>query len=658
MITTLKNKKYKYIFFDIFDTILSRKVEPEYVKKIWCNYIIKTFDLNLNMEDLYLLRNKIESDLGANNHNNGKDYEFIYEDMIKEIYNNLKIEDEYENFYKICEETEINIESKVLYSNEDILNIIKKLKSTKKIICVSDMYLSKKMIEKIFKNLDILKYFDDFFISCEYLYNKKSGILYDIVLKELEAKKEECIMIGDNLHSDYNMPKQIGIDAIHLQREDKYKFYNEFKLEKETENIYNKINKISKLSTSNFENCIFSLYRFIEKLYFDLIKNNKKEVFFLSREGEFLKKLFDYYTSNILNQKIESHYLYVSRKSTYLPSLKELNKEDFSSLLNQYSYITINEFLKSLNLTDKEITSIEQDFISKKINIDFNQKIENFKNSEILKDLKSNKTFIKIYETNRKEQKENFLNYIKEKTESKNISVVDIGWNGSIQNNIQNILGDSYKIDGYYFGLLKKYFDEKIEKKGLVFTNYPEESKDYYLYNENRTIFEIILGASHGSANKYIKEKDKIIVELFKKEEEEKIYKDVIKPLQDEMFNRFINIANILQNNHYNNIKLDRLFNKIHFNMVFNPDIEQYNFFNKIYHYENFGVFEFTEFKNKERITLKNYIKENLKFFLRYKTYFYDTYWPILKLQNKKLYIQKILYVLNKKRKFKKAKII
>ena len=32
-------KQHKYLFFDIFDTILSRKVEPEYVKKIWSNYI-------------------------------------------------------------------------------------------------------------------------------------------------------------------------------------------------------------------------------------------------------------------------------------------------------------------------------------------------------------------------------------------------------------------------------------------------------------------------------------------------------------------------------------------------------------------------------------------------------------------------------------------
>lgn len=656
------NKQHKYLFFDIFDTILSRKVEPEYVKKIWSNYIVKTFDLDINMEDLYLKRNEIESNLGFQNHNNGKDYEFKYIDMTKEVYSYLNIDITFEEFYKICEETEVNIESNALYVNEDILELIKKHKKTKKIYCVSDMYLSKNMIKKIFENLGIDKYFNDYFVSCEYLNNKKSGILYDIVLKEIKAKPEECYMMGDNKHSDYEMPISKNIESTLLNREDKYNFYKDYSLKKDTKLIYTELNKLTKNSRDNFENCIFSLYTFIEKLYFDLIRNNKEEVFFLSREGEYLKKIFDYYTENIMNTKIKSHYLYVSRKSTYLPSLKELTKEDFSSLLNQYSYVTINEFLKSLNFTDKEIKEIETNYKKnikdKEIISDFNTKIGYFPDTKTFKYLKKNEKFKEIYERNRIEQKENFIKYIEDKTTNKNISVVDIGWNGSIQNNIQNILGNKYKINGYYFGLLKKNFNEKIEKKGLVFTNYPHENKEFYLYNENRTIFEILLGASHGSANKYVKKEKNIEVQLFKLKEELDIYKNVIKPIQDEMFERFIKITDVIQNSYYNNRYVKRIFNKVHFDMIYCPTKEQYKFFNKIYHYENFGVFEFTKFNEKNKITLKKYLKENLKFFLKYRTYFYDTYWPVLKLHNNKLHIEKYLYVTNKKRKFKKANII
>lgn len=673
------DKKYKYVFFDIFDTIISRTVNPEYVKKIWSGNIVKTYDLPISMEEVYKIRNKIETDLGNENHQKGKDFEFTYREMTKKLYESLNIINEtYENFNMICENKEIEIESKVLYPNEDIIGLIKKLnKEKRKIICISDMYLSKKMIKDIFKNLDIDKYIDDYYVSCEYLNNKKSGILYDIVIKDLGATTNQCYMIGDNENSDCLMPKTKKIDSFLLDRSENYKFYNDFLIKNDSSKIYEKLNALTKTSTDNFEHCIFSLYNFIEKLYFALAKDNVDEVFFLSREGEYLKKLFDTYQENIYGKKYKSHYLLVSRKATYIPSLRPLEKEDFSSLLNQYSYISIYEFLKSLNFSSNEIEKIKKSYIKENedrikqllltkndmdiinniIINDFNKKIGYFKDSTSFKILKNNKEFIKIYENNRKEQNENFKKYILEKTNNKKIIVVDIGWNGSIQNNIQNILGPKYNVKGYYFGLQPKNINEKIEKKGLVFSSHPE-TKNYYLYSENRAIFEIILGASHGSANKYKCINNKIEVELYKKEQEEDIYINIISKIQDEMTQYFIELCNTLQNKYYDDKKVEKIINRVHYNMIFKPSINQLNFFNKIYHYENFGVFEFTKFNNGNTKNIKQMLKEHLKFFIKYRSYFYDSYWPISKLNNNKMYFESVLYKYRKKSKFKKKGII
>ena len=97
-------------------------------------------------------------------------------------------------------------------------------------------------------------------------------------------------MIGDNKSSDYEIPKKIGIDAIHIDRTKQYKKYDEFLKEHNETIVYNKFRELQTGNTDNFENSIFSLYRFISRLYFNLIKNNLDEVFFLSREGEFLTK--------------------------------------------------------------------------------------------------------------------------------------------------------------------------------------------------------------------------------------------------------------------------------------------------------------------------------------------------------------------------------
>ena len=656
MFKITKEKKYTHIFFDIFDTILSRKVQPEYTKKIWCNYIVKTFELNINMEDLYKKRNHIEYSLGEKNHELGNDYEFTYEDMIKKLYKDIKLKEiDYKTFYRICVDTEISIESNVLYLNEDILELIKELKKlNKKIICVSDMYLSKEMIDKIFDNLEISKYIDKVYVSCEYLKNKKSGDLYDLVINDLKINYEKCIMIGDNENSDYNVPNQKKIKSILLDRKDKYDFYEKYINDNSPKIIKNNIIELSNINTDNFEHCIFSLYNFIERLYYKLILNNKDEVFFLSREGEYLKKLFDYYVENTFNKKIKSHYLYVSRKATYLPSLKPLEKEEFTSLLRQYSYISIYEFLKSLNFEENEIKKIKKSLNIKNIE----EKIGYFNESKEFKKLKKDKVFKDIYEKNRIEQCTNFKKYINAKTKSKDLVLVDIGWNGSIQNNIQNILGENYIIDGYYYGLIKMNQNDTSKKTGLIFTNTPNFNKEYQLYSENRTIFEIILGASHGSANKYIIDKGKIKVDLFKKSEEEKIFKDVIKPIQNTMFELYKSILKNTQNKYYDNLNLNKIINKIHFNMVYNPTKEQLKFFNKIYHYENFGVFQFTEFNKKKRISYKEYIKENIKSIKNYNCYFYDSFWPILKLYNNRLYLQSFVYRIVKYRKFKKHDII
>lgn len=678
MLEIINNKDIKFVLTDIFDTIVSRKVQPEYVKKIWANQVVKIFKLKMTAIDVYESRNKIETDLGNENLKKGYDFEITYDSIISKLHKSLGINIPYKIFLEKCTKLEVDIESNILVTDTKMLEELKKMgKNGKKIYCVSDMYLSKIMIERIFENLGILSLFTDIFVSSEYLKNKKSGKLYDLVLKKIKALPKQCAMVGDNYVSDYEIPTNKGILSVHLNKNKNYEFYDNYFKKHFPENVYSAVKELSKTTNNDFEHSIFSLYGFIEKLYYELLYRDIKEVFFLSREGEYLKKLFDYYSKEVYGEKIKTHYLYVSRKSTYLPSLKSIEQENFSSLLNQYSYITVREFLKSLNFEDTEIDIIIKSFKNDVKNLlnrfivdkdykkalrhiitdDVDERIPNFIKSGSLKILKENEDFKRIYEKNRIEQKENFIEYIKDKTNLNKLYVVDIGWNGSIQNNIQNILGSSYTVNGFYFGMNRRNKMEKIEKYGLMFTTEPKNN-EFDLYNQNRSLYEIILGASHGSANKYIKKNGKIEVALFSLKEEKSIYEKMIKPLQDRMFEIYKQLVDLLTNGYYDNYKVHKLFNSIQFNMLFRPNKKQLQFFNKIYHYENFGVFEFTEFSIKSKIGIRRYIKENLKFILKYKNFFDDSFWPVLKLKNLKLYVPYYMYVTAKKIKFKKEDLI
>lgn len=99
-------------------------------------------------------------------------------------------------------------------------------------------------------------------------------------------------MIGDNEWSDYQSALNFGLNAILIDRKQQKEMYLKFEKEHENstylnrglERIYNSCNR------DKYEDIAFSLYLFTEKLYIYACKNKIRHLFFLSREGEFLKR--------------------------------------------------------------------------------------------------------------------------------------------------------------------------------------------------------------------------------------------------------------------------------------------------------------------------------------------------------------------------------
>lgn len=405
------------------------------------------------------------------------------------------------------------------------------------------------------------------------------------------------------------------------------------------------INNEINTNNDNFNNIIFPLYLFIVKLYKKLKEQSFNEVFFLAREGEFLKKLFDYYLLYLNDNTIKTHYLLVSRKSTYLPSLLNVDEEDFSYLFNQYSSISPYEFLSSLNFSEDETKRVisSLDIIAKK-------RVENFKNSVDFMKIKDSPIFKRIFEKKRIKQKKLFISYFKSFNSGKKVAFVDIGWNGSIQDNISRILGSNYFIQGFYFGLQVRSNCSSDNKYGLVFSNTAGDNLKVDLYNENRSIFEVMCDASHGSACSYYESNDTVKVELLYRSEESNLYTNMIKPYQNDMFKIFKKICPIIKTD--NDIStLDSICDKIIYNLFINPTKNQIYLYKKMCHYENFGVFYVDNFDKK--FSIKNRLKEFAKFFLKRSVYFYDASWPIFKLMNNKMYFLCFVYKIKSRKKYK-----
>lgn len=494
-------------------------------------------------------------------------------------------------------------------------------------------------------------------------------------LKILAASIQKMYLENEDVNDIFNILKDVdNKDNIYKALSKKYKIKekeNEFQkvilnflLSIKNSNINNNFldyddieqkfkNEYNKKENYNFEKMTYPLFLFTEKLYYKLSKDNIQKVYFLAREGQFFKKLFDLYQENIIGPKIESCYLYVSRASTFLGTLENINKENFSSLFTQYPNMSLITFCQNLGFNEKEIKSLE-----KQINEDFAKDIVDLKNSNIFKKLISNKNFIKLYDEKRIKAKDMFTKYLEQFGESTSgkMALVDVGWKGTIQNNIQKIFPNK-EIKGYYLGLVHydKVYDY-VKKDAVLFENTPQKvSKNGYLYNSNRSIFELILLANHGSTLNYVIKNGQVEPVLNTQQKELDLYNKQIKPIQDNILQKFKNIVTILKYGYYDNLKIEKAFNYKFFELMFNPSKKEINEYNSFYMYENFGVMNYSTFNNKNKTSFKN----KLKNYRHFRSFIQnDDSWQYLKLHNNNMYFGKIILYLYKKKSFKKNNVI
>ncbi|OAB42993.1 HAD hydrolase-like protein [Paenibacillus glacialis] len=623
IIQTVLELEKKVVFFDVFDTIILRRVDPEYVKKIWAKRLSIQFGGFMEYQELYRLRNTMEAEMCIANNDSGMDMEFNYKELINSMYKVLiqrgLIDSSIDSklFTSHCENIEIETEMSVQFIDPQWIEIVTTLKENNvEIYCVSDFYLTSEMMISLFTKHGIYKYIDKLYVSSEYLLTKKSGRFYAQVLQENNLKPSDVFMVGDNEYSDYEVPSTKGIDSYHLDRKEQHDFYASFRRQVENLNYYTReLVKISKKMSQkgNFLEISCSLFYYIDSLHKQLMKNNVKNIFFFSREGEFLLKLFNLYQKmegyeNV--QYIKPHYLKVSRKSTFLPSLKSLDTESFETLFRQYINISIFDFLSSLNFEEELIGQV-----ARNLNVDAYEKINDFPLSEQFSRLKGEELFREIYEQTRVEQKNNFLDYIDQfqvDLKQEGMHIVDVGWKGTIQDNIYRILDSNVLVEGYYLGLVASGdIQETNRKQGLLFSVIPCRTPYYNIFNENRALYEILLGASHGSANKYVRNVN-IEVDTYQTEMERELFDTIISPIQDEIYMYFEELCNLFCKR---NVRLEDFieeFAKVHARMVLFPTKAELNFFNGLYHYENFGVFEYSTFSTKNPLDLKKTIRNTI----------------------------------------------
>lgn len=524
--------KTKIVAFDFFDTVVHRNCHPEQTLYQWAKEMALELNFDVSPAILYKVRKSVENDkeLGTE--------EMCYLDLLSGIYDKIKDKIKIiskEEFIHRAKILELKIELQHIYLDSEIKEVLKRLKSdSKQIILVSDFYTDKELIETVLKKFEIFDYFSSIYISSEKACRKSTGNLYKLILKELGLNPIDITMIGDNYKSDYEVPRSLGLNAIYRQYIDK----NITVTEKELVRLYNQI-LFSNSKKAPFNIFLADIVFFISKLHKKMIQDDVQIALFCSREGQLLKRLFDIYQDTFFgeNQKICTEYFYVSRRSTLYSSFTSLENEEFEMIFRQYKKITLQNFLLNLNFANNEITLICKDLKEKPtyvLTVD----------DHLLEKLKKHPQFITKFN---KEKKDSQLlrDYIERLTKNQNeVYLVDVGWKGTIQDSIKKALPDK-RIVGYYLGLMLNVYsvENKTDKTGLLFSDYPNKSKFYDIVSRNFEFYEDIFVADHGPVLKY--KKDSEIIPILEDDKKHVSIYQAVKDYQEELVFGFSEILEV-----------------------------------------------------------------------------------------------------------------
>lgn len=523
----------KIISFDIWDTILKRKCHPEEIKLHTANYIMLKYEKQLKekYKDIYeilKLRDEIEANICKQNKENGFDDECriinVFQELQKEIFAET-IEDISEELLK----EEIEQEKRNIFISPEILPIFEKYKDLK-MYCISDFYMSAESLKELLDYVKLPVKIEKIYSSADYLLNKRTGNLYKKAEEEIGIKPENHIHVGDNQYSDIDVANGLGIETIKTTK-------TEFNFVPERGREFEFNLDTAKKEENTLENKLFNsgldlapiLYFFGYSIVEYAIKNNIDKVYYQTREGETFIKIHEMIKRNnpFGVQIPECDTLEVSRMATYSASLKEFSIQELLRMWSQYRVQSMKTLFKTLAI---DITPYKEFMGKYDINIEENI-IEPWFNLNV-QNLFNDKEFTDKVQVELDRKREELLKYFKEKknivNDDKPLFIVDIGWRGTIHDNLCYIFNNK-TIGGYYLTLYDFYNVQPNNSYKISFID------DKNIRNNEVasiiTLLEWIYNPGTGSTIEY-KQGEAI---RKAKTEETDIVKKYIKPLQEGM---------------------------------------------------------------------------------------------------------------------------
>ena len=446
--------------FDVFDTLITRTTAtPSGIFAIMKNVLTNSEQYSSLpdrlKENFFIIRK--ESEIFVRNNkkvNNIK--EITLDDIYSIIETNIPLTPEQK---KQLMELEISIEkenSVAIWQN--ITKLRDLVENGKHVVLISDMYLSMSVIRELLLKHDNIFANVNIYVSSEYGETKNDGGLYKIVMKLEHPYSQTWLHIGNNQKGDVDIPNSYGIKTM------LYSFPNLLPYEKAIINKFPDDAYISiSVGTSRnlrlFHNEQYSdkyelgssmggplLFPYIDWLANQVEHSEIHTLYFIMRDGDVLKKLFDILATK-KGISIKTKLLYGSRLAWTVPSITKKNiKHTFNVLhfISKNKINSIEQIAYILHISSKELIKyIPSNFI------ELDGKFDNKTRVELFSSLFKNQDFIKYVEDSNLEQRNLIKDYIKQEFELKDnkFAIIDLLGSGTTQESFLYIMNEIKRIN-------------------------------------------------------------------------------------------------------------------------------------------------------------------------------------------------------------------
>lgn len=543
---------YKIRTIDVWDTLLRRDCHPECIKLATAQHLFFgwTDQLKLEFRDgwaLYKARLDAERTLAEYAKSRGKDDEYEITEVLTLWTGGIFAGTVPVGLPEHLAEYELNVEIARSYADPDI-SLFLHPHDAEKTLFLSDFYMSAKVLGRLLasKGLDTLV--SEGLSSCDVGLNKRSGQIFRHVHSIHAVSPDQHVHIGDNEWSDVSSPRALGVNALHYLPESAHA--ERLRLESLfscREALFDHIRgecaplihgaskgmSAKQAAAMNLGSQAAPLFiGFALWIAEQAILQKLDRLYFFTREGEFIHKIFRaiFPQGRLFGHDLPpAGVLEVSRLSTFAPSMKEASIQEMSRIWSLFKVQSVSGLFTTLGLDIGKFSELLETLGLKETDV-----IRDPENSLELRRLFDTPAFAEATMNSLASQACMLQSYLKQSgvNSGDRVGIIDIGWRGTIQDNISLLVPDTH-FHGMYLGLCRVINAQPSNASKAAYGPDENTSSTPNALFTNFAAMELLCNSPHGSVVGYTLENGRTKAKRHVDHKENTAFDEFVGPFQD-----------------------------------------------------------------------------------------------------------------------------